>query len=468
MNALHFCAGDGLFGDPMPLYYNGVYHIYYTKLYHSENRNLVWGHLVSKDMINFEEKPDPFAENDPGAPVNTGCVFAHNGKFHAYYYGMAPSGKPAIFHAKSDNPDSFSYSGDICFVRPEKHYRQDDTWRDPFVFYHKGEFHMVFCAKAPDTTGADNCAGVIGHAVSKDLKQWQCLPPLSPKGLGGHPECPQIFSAGKRLGLVYYWRETRFRTAKNLNGPWKRARVLSPDGFDFNAARILNDGRRDLLLGWISKGAVNADDRPWGGYMLFPRELTFGRGHTPQTRFAEEVYTLFSHKTDLTPQNAVCFGDGWRRTESTMAVNAAIGGRSAAWRNLPERALITATVKMKKPGVVLFLLGAHQSNWLGEVADLENGTMLEISTAEGIARIYRHGYWQAFPNTAATPLPKNLKTLSVEILTDGNILEVNINCKRTMAVLLTEPCGGNLVLRVEDTSAHIQNFAVYTEPQNQN
>ncbi len=69
MNGLHFCPSDGWFGDPMPLYHDGTYHIYYTKLL--PQGKLLWGHIATKDFVHYTEYPNPFPYNTPGAPINT-------------------------------------------------------------------------------------------------------------------------------------------------------------------------------------------------------------------------------------------------------------------------------------------------------------------------------------------------------------------------------------------------------------
>ncbi len=76
---LHFTAADGWFGDPMPLWHDGIYHIYYTKRFPApsdDERDVIgWGHISSPDLLHWTEHPDPFVHGTSDTPFNTGCVY---------------------------------------------------------------------------------------------------------------------------------------------------------------------------------------------------------------------------------------------------------------------------------------------------------------------------------------------------------------------------------------------------------
>ena len=72
---LHFTAADGWFGDPMPLWHDGIYHIYYTKRFPApsdDERDMIgWGHISSPDLLHWTEHPDPFVHGTSDTPFNT-------------------------------------------------------------------------------------------------------------------------------------------------------------------------------------------------------------------------------------------------------------------------------------------------------------------------------------------------------------------------------------------------------------
>jgi beta-fructofuranosidase len=67
----------------------------------------------------------------------------------------------------------------------------DEAWRDPYVYPdpHGEGWHMLITARA--NSGPPDSRGVIGHARSVDLIDWQILEPLSEPGSFGHLEVPQ-------------------------------------------------------------------------------------------------------------------------------------------------------------------------------------------------------------------------------------------------------------------------------------
>ena len=60
----------------------------------------------------------------------------------------------------------------------------EEAWRDPWVFADPGGdgWHMLVTARANHGPADDR--GVIGHAVSPDLKRWEVRPPISKPGSG--------------------------------------------------------------------------------------------------------------------------------------------------------------------------------------------------------------------------------------------------------------------------------------------
>lgn len=69
----------------------------------------------------------------------------------------------------------------------------EEAWRDPWVFRDPAGagWRMLVTARAPD--GEPDDRGVVGHAVSPDLRAWTMTPPLSEPGAGfGHLEVLQF------------------------------------------------------------------------------------------------------------------------------------------------------------------------------------------------------------------------------------------------------------------------------------
>ena len=81
---------------------------------------------------------------------------------------------------------------------------KEEAWRDPWVFRdpNGNGWHMLVTARA-NTGDLDN-RGVIGHAWSADLTQWEVRPPLSAPGAGFcHLEVPQVHQVEGQWFLIF-------------------------------------------------------------------------------------------------------------------------------------------------------------------------------------------------------------------------------------------------------------------------
>jgi beta-fructofuranosidase len=79
----------------------------------------------------------------------------------------------------------------------------DQAWRDPWLFRERNDdaFHALVTARA--NHGPSDGRGVIGHARSLDLLDWEVLPPLTQPGDAGELEVPQLVAANERFYLLF-------------------------------------------------------------------------------------------------------------------------------------------------------------------------------------------------------------------------------------------------------------------------
>jgi sucrose-6-phosphate hydrolase SacC (GH32 family) len=122
----------------------------------------------------------------------------------------------------------------------------EEAWRDPWVLADPdGDgWHMLVTARASHGPADDR--GVIGHAVSPDLRRWEVGPPLSKPGSGfGHIEVPQVASVDGRLVLLFSCLDPQLSAARRAAGATGGIFYVptdSPTGpFDIAAARQLTD-----------------------------------------------------------------------------------------------------------------------------------------------------------------------------------------------------------------------------------
>jgi beta-fructofuranosidase len=198
------------------------YHVFYLhaprSLVDPELRHVhaTVGHAVSPDLRSWTVLDDalgPGAEGswDDVAPW-TGSVVRHEGEWYMFYTGATRTdGKIVQRVGAATSPDLATWSklpGPL-FQADRRWYEVledgdwfEEVWRDPWVFAtDDGGFHALVTARAKD--GPVDGRGVVGHAVSRDLLNWEVRPPLSRPGEFGHVEVIQTVTMNSEHLLVF-------------------------------------------------------------------------------------------------------------------------------------------------------------------------------------------------------------------------------------------------------------------------
>jgi beta-fructofuranosidase len=200
------------------------YHIFYLQaprdLAHSDLRH--WhvsiGHATSPDLVNWTVLPDALAPDteSPDAFDNyttwTGSILRQGDQWYLFYTGSNRAEQGLVQRiGLATSPDLLTwtkYPANPVLTADPRWYEQldlslwhDQAWRDPWVFEHEGQFHAYITARGLE--GEPSARGVIGHAVSDDLKQWECRPPIAHPGEFGHMEVPQLVEIEGRWYLFF-------------------------------------------------------------------------------------------------------------------------------------------------------------------------------------------------------------------------------------------------------------------------
>jgi beta-fructofuranosidase len=77
----------------------------------------------------------------------------------------------------------------------------DHAWRDPWLFKHNGMFHAYITARRNNGPGL--ARGVIGHARSADLINWEVSAPIATVEHFGYLEVPQLVNIEDRWYLLF-------------------------------------------------------------------------------------------------------------------------------------------------------------------------------------------------------------------------------------------------------------------------
>lgn len=236
-----------------------TYHLFFLRASRAllepdrRHRRASIGHAVSPNGRDWELVPDALVHSDGPAfddmATWTGSAIIHpNGHIRLFYtgcsraedgivqrIGWADSDDGVVFQracAAPIGPDPRWYE------TLETYQWHDVAWRDPYVFAHEGEWHMLITARSKD--GDPLYRGVVGHAVSADLEQWEVLPPLTDRPGFGQMEVIQQHQIDGRNCLVF---STDFDHADSKKYPERATSGWFVDGdgplgpWDFSTAR---------------------------------------------------------------------------------------------------------------------------------------------------------------------------------------------------------------------------------------
>jgi len=286
---------------------SGTYHLFFLHasraLHDPDRRHLraAIGHATSTDLIHWHQVPDALVHGDPPAfdqtATWTGSVIkGPDDTWFMFYTGttQTPEGPLIQQVGLATSTDLYHWV---------KHHRnplvqadsrwyetlggpspwRDEHWRDPWVMPDPdGDgWHMLITARA--NSGPHDDRGVIGHARSTDLLNWEVQPPLSDPGNGfGQLEVFQVANVDGKDVLIFNCLPGEYSEARRANGDrgaiWA-ATGESPLGpFDISGAVPLSDDRfyvgklvRDPSGTWVLLAFENTGpDGEFGGALSDP------------------------------------------------------------------------------------------------------------------------------------------------------------------------------------------------------
>ena len=172
------------------------------------HRNPTIGHAVSADLVNWEVLPDAITPSlepafDSWTTWTGSVVKDQQGLWWMFYTGTSRQDGGDIQRVgAATSKDLVTWnkvSKDALLDAGTEHYElldynkwHDQAFRDPWVFFHSdNSWHMFVTARA--THGEKFSRGVVGHATSKNLLDWELLAPLTePNGGFGQLEVLQV------------------------------------------------------------------------------------------------------------------------------------------------------------------------------------------------------------------------------------------------------------------------------------
>ena len=267
---------------------NGEHHIFYLQAPKSlvderrRHHNATIGHAVSSDYKNWTVLPNALATGAKGEwddlATWTGSVIKHEDLWYMLYTGVNHNEKGLIqrigLATSTDLVRWDKYKNNPIISADEKYYEMldlnswhDHAWRDPCVFKYQNSFHAFITARV--NYGPVDGRGVIAHAISPDLINWNIQAPVTEPGYYGQLEVPQLIYHNNKYILIFSTAAehhsnkllteskvvpvtgTNFLIADNPLGPYK----LNMDKFligdkagSFYAGKIIENNTNNLAL----------------------------------------------------------------------------------------------------------------------------------------------------------------------------------------------------------------------------
>ncbi len=283
---LHYRPTDGYFGDPIPFFWEGTYHVFYLKAPLEPVRNLAdhtqYAHISTCDFLHWTEHPialSPIAGGPDAVSCWTGSIFEHAGRFFLFYTGYDkehPTHPQSICLATSTDLDHWERHNSNPILLADRNRFVYSHWRDPFVFWSESENCFLMSITTATRGEADWRGGALVIARSHDLLHWDTGETFYQPGNHCCPECSDIFkSNGKWYMVASMFLKTCYRIGASPLGPWRATRFDSFDGPMNYAAKTISDGQKRYVIGWIRTKTGCRDDGAWewGGHMSLPKEI---------------------------------------------------------------------------------------------------------------------------------------------------------------------------------------------------
>lgn len=301
----HIITPEGWLNDPNGLcYFQGYYHVFYQfHPYSAEWGPMHWGHVRSKDLVNWEQLPVALVPGDPEDKGGcfSGSAIVKGNRLYLIYTGHHYYDDGNLDHFWENQNVAYSDDG-IHFTKytdnPIISVPKDNTqhFRDPKVWELDGQYYLVIGSQDKEKLGR------ILMYKSKDLLNWEYLGPIAKshgqETEGSMWECPDFFRLNGQDVLICSPMGIKPTEKKYLNvsqtgyfvgqldykqPKFRRNNFSELDyGHNFYATQTFVDptGRR-ILFGWMSPFDEEMLEKPdgWAGSLTIPRELKLDGDH---------------------------------------------------------------------------------------------------------------------------------------------------------------------------------------------
>ncbi|MXV44908.1 glycoside hydrolase family 32 protein [Saccharibacter sp. 17.LH.SD] len=482
---IHFSPSVGFINDPCGLVYDGkLYHLYYQfRPMHNLLNEVDWGHAVSPDLYQWEDREHAIVNSDEKGMAFTGSVVMDRQNISSLF----PSGKSPA------SPDKMAGGLVALYTRDNRSIRKDHTsvihaaWSgDDGDHYEDFAHNPVLDLKDPDTRDPQVfwheptkmwvlvLASAYKHQVlfygSTDLIKWELLSVFGPAGdLGVEFECPNLVELEIEGEKTKKW---VLFISLNPGSPQGGSstqyfvgsfdgRTFTPDnsvmGFtdfakDSYAVQIFNDAPDGLKCGisWFGNWQYCFFQPPknWTGVMTLPREFHLRRNEIGLPILIQRPIGIDSLISTVLVSSQF-HTEYEKKSEQSLSIptDAAIDVRLA----------VDVMYSVEPNG----WFEIEFSNKEGEILSLgyQRQTKSFWIDRGGLEGFSNHTFTDKF----AASLPRDSKGVEVQIILDGCTLEVYLNDGAGVGTCLIFPKQplDRLTLRSSQLALDVKKFQVH-------
>jgi len=292
----------------------GQYHLFYLQAPldpdpHTRHRRSGVGHAVSTDLLHWKERGTVLAasknENDwDSVSIWTGCTVKKDDVYYLFYtarskrdvlddgyightqrIGVALSKDLRTWERYEGNP--IVTADARWYEKQEAAHNRHEGWRDPDVVYDPATGYWYMFVTARDKEGDPLARGCIGRARSRDLLNWEVLPPACSPRLFTDMEVPSLHYRNGKWYLLFAVKEQWY-------SPWCRRQWQPQTGVLYFVSDSLDGEFRPLDQNPV---LIGTKDRQYTGRIVQGPDghdyfLTWNAGADEGVTDAVHPYTL--------------------------------------------------------------------------------------------------------------------------------------------------------------------------------
>lgn len=463
-----FQPPGGATGDTFPFYKDGVWHLFHMQ-------PPLIAHHTSRDLISWQEHPVVVRPGPAGAPDSdncaTGTVVEHDGKFYCFY-----TGNQNVCLATSDDLENWTKHPNNPVLQTDGVIYRKENFRDPFVFWNREEKLWWLLIATQHASALPQRGGCIGLAKSRDLIQWRFAAPLDAPGngfdmetpqliaplwapqIGPHADCPQLLEHQKRWYLLYLQRQTRYRIADKISGPFRRPPV--PDivtPYANAGSRPAFDGKRWISWPFVTRLKDDNDFGDWvyGGALGIARQWDFQADGQITERPADEIVAAVRALPAAgAPLAATQTLAGHWDTNGVTARCTSAGGGTLMLAPAGANLYFEADVILPTRNMDAHLI-------LRAAPDLLTGYKISLHPAENQVRLRPISLWDTDSIIAARPveLPLN-QPIKLRAFVSGSLCEVFIADRISLSARFYSHHSEGVALEFRDAPGVFQNILI--------